>query len=283
MVKEHTFAHQVYVLVPFYNGAQFLEQCLRSLRHQTEDHIVVLVDDGSDQDVHPQLRDLIEDEQVVLLTKDQREGPASARSLGLDYIVEESTHDRDIVVMVDGDDFLCRDRALELIARPYNRSPSVRMTLGRQFATGCSTLEQRPYRDWHLRFGLTRHMPSWRGHAPQSFQVGLYKDARSDMIFHLPDGRWITAATDMALIFPMLDRCGPGEVTTLDATVYTYRFSPEGRRHSRYTYLQKFYEFYVRRSIPFTLVKSLARPSRLLQALLGAADVMCSDTSIGAQ
>ena len=268
------FHPDIYVLVPFYvrEDTRALEQCLRSLMHQSIDFRAVLVDDDSPADTASSTAALASDQRFELLKHSRRTGPAGARKSGLDMICSRASDD-DVVVLLDGDDFLCRNTSLEIIRGRYRRAPKTKMTFGGMLVTGRSDLDRRSYRRWHLDLSLTRHLPSWRAPHPRTFRVGHYRRCAHRMKLKLPGGRWLPAATDMALLFPMLDECDAEEVAHIEETVYAYRYDCEAPRDTSYVRKQKFGEFFTRRSPLYVITKLLRRPSRIADAMLGAYEI----------
>lgn len=268
---------QIYVLVPFYEGLPELSRCIRSLKNQTIDYTAVFVDDCSATSTHQAVEKKLEpDPRFVLLRRGERGGPAAARATGLDYIVKDSACEHDIIVLVDGDDRMLRDTALQIIADTYREQPTLKMTFGASLTHTGERTHTKTYQNWHLHGGLVRHLISWRGDHPRTFKVEHFKACRKYMRWSFPNGQWLRGATDIALILPMLERCSTDEVLHIDTTLYEYRTSRYDGRSTHHKAggraQQLASEYFVRKSLIFSIWKTLRYPRRtamILRHLLG--------------
>lgn len=95
---------KVSVIVPCYNVAAYVEQCILSIIHQTYPNIEILaIDDGS-PDTTPAILDKLAKEYPQLkVIHQQNSGVSAARNTGLQRAMGE------YVMFVDGDDFLAPD------------------------------------------------------------------------------------------------------------------------------------------------------------------------------
>lgn len=103
----------VSVLVPVYNVAKYLRQCLDSLIHQTlRDIEIVCVNDGSTDDSAKILEEYAQKDARIVVVHKQNGGLPSARNAGLDAARGE------YVGFVDADDYV----DLQMFARMYARA-----------------------------------------------------------------------------------------------------------------------------------------------------------------
>jgi len=99
------------IIVPVYNGEQYLNMCIRSIVEQTYPHLeIILVDDGS-SDGSPQICDewAKQDSRIKVIHKENG-GAATARNVGLDVASGE------YIGFVDGDDCICRDMYQQMLS-----------------------------------------------------------------------------------------------------------------------------------------------------------------------
>jgi glycosyltransferase involved in cell wall biosynthesis len=112
--------------------------------------------------------------------------------------VREHVGDDEIVVMLDGDDWLASDRALEILAREYAAGWDVVWGnwVGSDGTRGTS---------WHLNPFLPVRRQPWVTSHLFSFRARLLKDV-PDGEFKDDEGNWFRAACDQAIALPVLER-----------------------------------------------------------------------------
>lgn len=96
---------QIYVIIPIYNGEQYIDRCLSSVFEQTYKNIkIICVNDGSKDkslDILQSYKD-----RIILLNQ-KNSGVSVARNSGLDYV--DSLSEDCLVSFVDVDDYLDKD------------------------------------------------------------------------------------------------------------------------------------------------------------------------------
>lgn len=255
------------MVVPFWNCEALLRRCLGSLEGQTHAATIVLVDDGSDAPARDVARAFCErGSHRTYLSRSENGGPAAARHDGLRWVLEHSTSDDDIVVLLDGDDELAHSQALATVAAVYAADPRVRMTLGGHRRTSGKPIYRRRYERWHFDLRLVRAAP-WRARPPRTFRVGLLRQAWPELRWRWPNGSWVRSGTDVLLVLPMLARLRWHELVQLEEILYLYNDArPDGttiESTAKGRWRQLCAEAYVRRSVTWGLV---ALPRRVLMA-----------------
>lgn len=92
------------VIIPCYNGAAYLEDCLRSVLAQTfRDFEAIVIDDGSRDDSLAVARRVAQEDRRIVVLSQENSGVAAARNLGLDHASGEW------ITFVDSDDLLPSD------------------------------------------------------------------------------------------------------------------------------------------------------------------------------
>jgi glycosyltransferase involved in cell wall biosynthesis len=248
----------LFVLVPFWNGEDLLERCLESLSTQTYPGTVVLIDDASAAPARELARAWCERaEGRVLVSRTHNGGPAAARHDGLRWILEHAGSERDVIVLLDGEDELAHPQALATIAAIYAADPRIEMTLGgHRRASGKSTFRRR-YRAWHLQLHLAR-AAAWRARPPHTFRVGRLRRVWPEIRWRWPNGSWIRSAADVLLVLPMLATLRWHELAQLEEVLYVESdLCPDGtavERSLRACLVQLCAEGYVRRSLTWFAV-----------------------------
>lgn len=99
------------IIVPIYNAAPFLPECLDSLRRQTvTDLQIILIDDGSTDDSLPIARRIAAEDTRVEIYEQAHAGQSAARNLGLSHAKGE------FIAFVDADDTIALDWCAQHLA-----------------------------------------------------------------------------------------------------------------------------------------------------------------------
>lgn len=209
------------IICTSYKAARWLPRCLKSIAGQDYPHFQVMVaDDASPGGVKSHEANLIRD-----FVDKAREGcgdPAKwgfiTRSKNLDVLhsqhelIEASCpHDDDIIVIVDGDDFLIRPNSLSILAKHYN--DDVWMTYGSYQPFPASRtcppaipfpqpiVKHNAFREYLLSGGATsfNHLRTYR--------YGLYRRIDPEVYFKR-DGEWLRSGVDTAVMVSCLELAG---------------------------------------------------------------------------
>lgn len=99
----------VSIIIPVYNGAEFLEECLRSVMNQTyKDLEIIVIDDGSTDESGEICRKLAREDNRIVPVRQENAGVSAARNRGIDMSNGE------YIMFVDADDLLTPN-AVELL------------------------------------------------------------------------------------------------------------------------------------------------------------------------
>ena len=125
------------IIVPIYKVADYLDDCVQSVKNQTyTDWELILVDDGS-PDACPQMCDgyAKEDERIRVIHKENG-GASEARNAGIEQAKGE------YVLLLDGDDFYNRSDMFEMLSANIDKSGADVILFG------CT--------DWNMKTGEKR-------------------------------------------------------------------------------------------------------------------------------
>ena len=108
----------VSVIIPVYNGAEYLPRCIESVASQSYKNLeMILIDDGSTDNSLKICQDYSAKDPRIKTICSKNKGPASARNLGLNISRGE------FISFVDADDTIDKD-ALTILIRGYNKNPA---------------------------------------------------------------------------------------------------------------------------------------------------------------
>ncbi len=132
-----------------------------------------------------------------------------------DAIMELDKHD--VVVSLDGDDWLAHNNVLSYVQRMYDQDRNLWLTYGsykfsdgRQGHAGSHTNEnyrQSPFVATHLK----------------TFKAGLFQRIVPDDLKY--KGEWRHRGQDVAMMFPMMEMAGPARIKYVQDILYVYNYA----------------------------------------------------------
>lgn len=101
---------EITIIIPVYNTAKYLKRCLDSIISQEISKEIILIDDGSTDDLSPQICDKYSKEYSFIKTiHTKNQGPASAKNVGINAATG------DYIAFFDSDDKLSDDMLIQMI------------------------------------------------------------------------------------------------------------------------------------------------------------------------
>jgi len=247
-----SFSNKIKVIIPFYNPGDFLELCVNSVLNQNYDNYEVLFIDDSGNDgaagkYIPQQFPLKNDNGEVELDENGNQKYYNSHPI-LDKtkckktmywrsgfrmtalpnlhnaILQFATEPDDVVVILDGDDWLLNKNVLSYINEFYNNNPDCWMMYGSSQWTDGRNCCARPYTKEDFDNGL-RKSPFKISHI-RTFKAGLYhkiKEQDGSFSCMMDDkGEWYKMTYDVAMFLPMLEMAGLEHVFYNPKKIYVY-------------------------------------------------------------
>ena len=231
LADKTTYERPIVVVIPSYNNAQWYERNLDSVFSQEYDNYrVIYLDDcstdGTGQFVNQSIHKKNQSDRVTLICNEKRVG-----ALANHYKAVHMCQDHEIILNLDGDDWLKHEHVFERINAEY-ADPDVWLTYGsyENFPSSrkgeCSkqlpkgVIKRHVYREYSF---VTSHL--------RTFYAGLFKRIHlRDLMYN---GQFIPAACDMAFMLPMLELAA-GKIKYIDEALYVYnQKNPENHFRKR--------------------------------------------------
>ncbi len=216
--------HKPFVIItPSFNNSRWCEKNLMSVFEQTYDNYrLIYIDDCSTDGTADKVQEIVERwgkrDKVQLIRNEVNRG-----AMANFYHAIHSCSDKEIVVCLDGDDWLAHDRVLERLNELY-ASPDVWLAYGgyREYPSykkgGYSkqlpreVIEQNQFREYQ-----------WSTSHIRTFYAALFKKIKLQDLFK--DGKFLTAAYDVGMMMPMLEMAGD-KILYIDKDIfYIYNHS----------------------------------------------------------
>lgn len=206
------------VVVPVYNAEQYIRQCLESILTQTyKNYKLVVVDDHSTDSTLNIIDDIIVKSNFSFWYLKNNNRIASPVANIIKGIKTFSDDNEDIIVTVDGDDWLSDDNVLNYLNQVY-QDDGVYMTYG-QYEPLSHTYHNycRPV----INFRTYRKQGYWVTSHLRTFKRKVW-DLIKDEDLRNTDGEYYKFATDLAWIYPLLEICGRKHTRFIDKVLYIY-------------------------------------------------------------
>lgn len=207
------------VIIPAYNSVKWLEKTLSSVEKQTyRNFSVCIVDDASTEEGQ---REVIERFcnrlGWISIFREKNQGALANIILGIKTVNPE---DEDIILLLDGDDWLYNRHVFQKIASAYEQE-AILMTYG-QFITypRWQVGLCRPLSKEVLQKKNFREVPFTFSHL-RTFKHKIWK-LIEDSDFRDDKGNYFKTAWDLAILYPLLEMTGGESCKFINDFLYVY-------------------------------------------------------------
>jgi len=186
------------VVIPSFNNEAFVEQNLHSVFSQDyANYRVVYIDDAStdgtlEKALHL-IQELGQENRTTLITNKTNQG-----SLSNLYQVIQNCPDHEIIVRLDGDDFLAHNKVLSTLNKAY-ANPNTWLTYG----SSLTYPSYRPDPEWSLPLAEKKIRQGKLPPPPYTFYAALFKQIKLEDLFYR--GHFYPMGVDMAIVYPLLE------------------------------------------------------------------------------
>jgi glycosyltransferase involved in cell wall biosynthesis len=195
----------------FWNAEKYLPRCIKSLKNQTyQDFKVYLIDDVSTDNSAYVSNVLIKNDSRFKLTVNTEK---KFKLKNLNELIS-TFDDEDIVVEVDGDDYLFSDDVLQKIVDTYI-DPNIWLTNGSfMYSSGQNGFSSAANSDTVRTDRFTfSHLRTWKTFLWKSIPLDYFMDL---------DGTYFKSAADVAYTIPLLELAGEEHYKFNSEILYVY-------------------------------------------------------------
>ena len=192
------------IFIPSYNNSAWCKDNLKSTIQDYSNYRIIYVDDCSTdttlQEVEAFKQEFPEHAQKITVIKNSERQGALANA----FMVISACADQEIVVFLDGDDFLSGKDVLKKLNQVYS-SPDVWLTYGSLTMwphTGSAFHAHRIPEEFIQSHDGIRRWPYAATHL-RTFYAGLFKKIQKESLLY--EGEFYSMAWDIALMTPMLE------------------------------------------------------------------------------
>jgi len=195
------------IVVPSYNCEKWISKCLSSIETQTfKDFDVCIIDDKSDVDKQREIiQKFCEKNNWKYIFNAERKFALFNIRLGIEHICHD---DNDVIILVDGDDWLYDNDVFDKINKLYSEK-DIYMSYGQYIRSETkSTSKYFAFKpsDEIVEKKLYRRVP-WMFTHLKTFKYGLFKKIREKHFIDI-GGKYFRTTYDLAIMFPIVEMAG---------------------------------------------------------------------------
>tara|TARA_R110000824_G_scaffold72970_2_gene185976 strand:- start:5598 stop:6359 length:762 start_codon:yes stop_codon:yes gene_type:complete len=210
------------IIIPLYNVEKWVRACIRSIKRQDyENYQCIIIDDMSTDESAKIIREELEGCENFIFVKNE------VKKYALRNIYEaielSNPSEEDVIVTVDGDDWLANNEVLKKLNGVYKKEKCL-LTYGSyaEYPSGKKGKFSKQIPSSITKEGSHRENP-WMSSHLRTFKHKLWnKIEREDLLD--PNGNFYEMSGDIAHIFPMLEMAGP-RAKYIDDILYIYNVS----------------------------------------------------------
>jgi len=201
----------------------YIDRCLESIESQTDKGWTAAIVLDSVDDAPEKALARMSDNIVVAVNITVRDGALAniVRAITL-----QSPNLDDVIVTVDGDDWLNGPRVLETVRGAYEANPELLLTYGSWvgYPDPTAVNNSAPYMEHEFNGGL-RTGP-WRGSHLRTFKYKLWRKLK-DADLRGKNGKYYQSAWDLSFMWPMLEMAGYSRTRWMREQLYVYNRETE--------------------------------------------------------
>jgi glycosyltransferase involved in cell wall biosynthesis len=235
MEKQNKFK----IIIPSYNNEEWVEYNLASILNQTyTNYEVIYIDDASTDNTHKKVMEVVGELSNWIVIKNPKNMGAMYNYFhNLNKYIKDNS---EIVIHLDGDDWLYDETVLEKLNTFYNKKDCW-MTYGGFIAWNGPDVEPTlpyPQSTEHPEFIHNNKMyrqDHWRASHLRTYRAFLLQAVKLEDLKSLIDGKYYWHASDLAWQYPCMEMCPKDKIQLIDfyAHVYNHSQSNRVRTHER--------------------------------------------------
>lgn len=223
------------IITPSYNNSEWVEYNLASVLNQTyENWVLLYVDDCSTDNTYEKVSEILKDNPRCKVIRNETNKGAAYNYI--EYIKCFSPNDNDIIVHLDGDDWLYDENVLEKLNALYNEK-DYWMTYGKFVCwDGSGVTESFPqgsaYDDFVHRHKMYRR-DQWRASHLRTYKYFLWNSISKEDLKSRFDGKYFWHASDLAWAYPALEMCSKDKIGVVDFETHVYNATLKNQTRTR--------------------------------------------------
>lgn len=205
------------IITTVYNAEKYIDKCVESVLNQDLNNWkMYITDDGSTDKTTDIIKKYNDNRIFVNFIIKNRRAP-------LEYIVnsiyKSNPSDEDIIILLDGDDWLASNDVLSYLNNIYLKNNNLLMTYG-QFHPSNNAYSNicKPLGDVYKY----RESEKWITSHLRTFKFKLFKNIKNEDLIDPKSGKYYPSAWDVAIMLPMLEMSGNDRYMCVEKILYIY-------------------------------------------------------------
>ena len=216
--------NRILAVSSMYNVEEWISRTINSVVNQDyENYKYILVDDISTDNTVNVAKSLTKDKNNVII-KTNVEKKYSLRNI-YEGIKELNPKDDDIIVTIDGDDWLANNKVFKFLDETYKKT-GCWMTYGSyiEYPTGNMGIESSQYPSEQLKDpNFNFRKGKWRASHLRTFKYGLWKKIKEEDFLDW-NGEFYKTSIDKAFMYPMIEMAREKSLF-IPQPLYVYNFT----------------------------------------------------------
>lgn len=192
------------IVVPVCNSEQWISRCLNSVKKQEyQNYQCIVVDDMSTDETWSEILAFADHPNFKVVKNTEKK---YALKNIYDSVNMCNPSNSDVIVVLDGDDWLSNSRVLSKLSNEYNTG--IQMTYGSfvRYPDGIIGQESSQYPKDVIESNSFRE-DVWRASHLRTFKYDLWSKVKKEDLIDI-DGKFYETSYDQAMMLPMLEMCG---------------------------------------------------------------------------
>ena len=224
------------IIIPSFNNEDWVEYNIASILNQNYSNYEVLyINDKSTDNTFNKVKDIIDglDNWTVINNKENK----GAQYNYFEHLNTFLTDDKDILIHLDGDDWLYDDNVLDNLNKFYCEKDCWMTYGGFVCWDGSKDVklpnpQSTPYPEFIHKYKMYRK-DVWRASHLRTFRSFLIKSVKNSDLKSNIDGKYYWHAADLAHQFPCLEMCPKDKIGVVDFYTHCYNASQQNSIRTR--------------------------------------------------
>lgn len=212
------------IIITSYNNERWVEHCLASVINQTcKEWEIIFIDDCSQDNTYNKAKEIADQYSNIQVIK-HLVNMSKAYSF-CEYLNE--VEDEDVVVFIDGDDWLSDEQVLERVKKMYDGGNWLTYSKFINYPLGTEGYPQGTAYDSRVKVSRLYRQDMWRPSHLKTMKGFLWKAIDKEDFKDKEE--YIRFADDLVMMFAALEMTPPNKVGHMNEVCYVYNASSENQ------------------------------------------------------